>query len=201
MTKLYLREELDVALLPFRLVKKRRGGGKKGWLQGIRQAIGIPVEELAERLGVCRWEIHRMEESEKNSRIMLATLKRAAKAMGCELVYALVPKEGTLEDLAAVHRRVRERALEEREKERVLKRKPWLEEIGFREKLLGYLRTRLRNEGFRVRPRKTNRGVEKQETEFKETVKLARLANKLGPLMMELASQQAGEAEETGDRE
>ena len=43
--------------------------------------------------------------------------------------------------------------------------------------------------------------MEKQETEFKETVKLARLANKLGPLMMELASQQAGEAEETGDRE
>jgi hypothetical protein len=127
-----------------------------------------------------------MEKAEQNSRIMLATLRRAAQAMGCELVYALRPKEGTLEDLADVHRRVREDALACRQKERELKRKPWLEEIGFREKLLLYLRTRLRNEGFRVRPRKTNNGVAKQEEEFKEMMKLAGLAGKLGPLMLEM---------------
>ena len=174
-----LRRELDEALLPFRLVRKRRGG-ETGWVKSIRQAVGLPVDELARRMGVCRWEVHRLEESEANSRIMLATLSRAAKGLGCELVYALTPKEGTLEDLAAEQRAVRERALREKREAREARKKPWLEEIGWREKLLGSLRTILRREGIRVRPRKTERGVAKQMAEYKETVKLAGLAGRMG---------------------
>ena len=166
-----LRKELDEALLPFRLVRKRKGDGKgwggKGWLRSIRQAVGVPVDEVARRLGVCRWEVHRLEESEKNSRIMLATLSRAAKGLGCELVYALIPKEGTLEDLAAEQRAARNEALESKREEREAKKEPWLERIGWREKLLGNLRTILRREGIRVRPRKTERGVAKQQEEYK----------------------------------
>jgi len=184
-----LRRELDEALLPFRLVRKRKGSAKKGWVQSIRQAIGMPVDELARRIGVCRWEIHRLEDSEKNSRIMLATLSRAAKGLGCELVYALAPKEGTLEDLAAEHRRVRKRALEEKREERAAERKPWLEEIVWREKFLGNLRTILRNEGFRLRPRKTDNGVAKQQEEYEKTMKLAAMARVMGPLMIEMKEQ------------
>jgi transcriptional regulator with XRE-family HTH domain len=181
-----LRRELDEALLPFRLVRKRRGGGKKGWVQSIRQAIGMPVDELARRMGVCRWEIHRLEESEKNSRIMLATLSRAAKGLGCELVYALAPKEGTLADLAAEQKLVREELQLQRRREREAKKKPWLEAIGWREQFLGNLRTILRNEGFRVRPRKTDRGVAKQQEEYEKTMKLAAMARVMGPLMIEM---------------
>ena len=186
-----LRRELDEALLPFRLVRKRRGGGKKGWVQSIRQAIGMQVDELARRMGVCRWEIHRLEESEKNSRIMLATLSRAAKGLGCELVYALAPKEGTLADLAAEQKLVREELQVQRRREREAKKKPWLEAIGWREQFLGNLRTILRNEGFRVRPRKTDRGVAKQQEEFEKTMKLAAMARVMGPLMIEMKEQKA----------
>jgi predicted DNA-binding mobile mystery protein A len=196
-----LRRELDDVLLPFRLVGKQKGIGTRrgrmgrgvtGWVKSIRQAIGMPVDELARRLGVCRWEVHRLEQSEKNSRIMLSTLSRAAEGLGCELVYALTPKKGTLEELATEQRRVREELRIEREMEREAKKKPWLEAIGWREKLLGNLRTILRKEGFRVRPRKTERGVAKQQAEFKETMKLAGMARVMGPLMSELASEEAG---------
>ena len=105
-----LRQEMDEALLPFRLVRKRKGKPKHGWLRGIREAVGIPVGELARRMGVCRWEIVRLEKSEESQRIMLSTLHRAAEGLGCELVYALVPKEGALEEMAAAQTRVREMA-------------------------------------------------------------------------------------------
>jgi len=174
-----LRRELDEALLPMRMMRKRKGGGT-AWLKSIRQAVGLPVDEVARRMGVCRWEVHRLEESEKNSRIMLATLSRAAEGLGCELVYALRPKQGTLEDLATEQQRVREGLRRRREEKREAERKPWLEEIGWREKFQGALRTILRREGFRVRPRMTERGVAKQMAEFKETMKLVELADATG---------------------
>jgi predicted DNA-binding mobile mystery protein A len=174
-----LRKDLEEALLPFRLARKLKGC-RTGWLRSIRQAVGVPVDEVARRLGVCRWEVHRLEESEKNSRIMLASLSRAAKGLGCELVYALVPKEGTLEELAAEQKRVREKLRIAREMEREAKRRPWLEEIGWRKTFLSTLRTLLRREGYRVRPRKTDRGVAKQQAAFKEAMKLASLASAKG---------------------
>lgn len=37
-----------------------------------------------------------------------------------------------------------------------------------------------------MRPRKTDRGVEKQMAEFKETMKLAAMASGMGPVVSEL---------------
>ncbi len=177
-----LRQELDETLLAFRLAKRRRVGGQ-GWLKNIRMAVGIPVEEVARRLEVCRWEIHRMEAAEKESRIKLETLKRAAKGLGCELVYALVPKEGSLEALADEQNDMREEVRIRREEERVAKRKPWLEAIGWREVFLMNLRTWLRKEGVRVRPRKTERGVAEEKANFEMIFELAKVADKMGPEM------------------
>jgi transcriptional regulator with XRE-family HTH domain len=177
-----LRRELDETLLAFRLAKRRRVGGE-GWLKNIRMAVGVPVDEVARRLGVCRWEIRRLELAEKDSRIRLETLKRAAKGLGCELVYALVPMEGTLEDLADEQNDIREKVRIRREQERVAKRKPWLEAIGWREVFLMNLRTWLRREGVRIRPRKTERGVEKQKENFELIFELAKVAEKMGPVV------------------
>jgi transcriptional regulator with XRE-family HTH domain len=175
-----LRQELDETLLAFRLAKRRRVGGE-GWLKNIRMAVGVPVDEVARRLGVCRWDIRRLELAEKESRIKLETLKRAAKALGCELVYALAPMEGTLEDLADKQNEVREKLRRQREEERVAKRKPWLEAIGWREVFLMNLRTWLRKEGVRVRPRKTERGVAQEKANFEMIFELAKVAEKMGP--------------------
>jgi len=181
-----LRRKLDEELLPFRLARKKACGGT-GWLKSVRQALGLPVDEVARRMGVRRWEVHRLEKAEKDSRIMLASLRRAAKGLGCELVYALVPKEGTLKDLAAEQRAAQERALTKKREEREAQKKPWLEEIGWREKFLGSMRTLLRREGFRVRPRKTERGVEKEQAAFRESKKLAGVAGVMGRAMSKSA--------------
>jgi len=96
-----LCERLDETILGFR--SARRGvaeDGKRGWLRAIRRATGIPVKVLAKRLGVTKYEVFRLERSEQTSRIMLANLNRAAEALGCEVVYALVPQQGSLADLA-----------------------------------------------------------------------------------------------------
>ena len=74
-----------------------------GWLKAIREALGMPATQLAKRLDVVTSTVTRLEASEADDTISLTTLRRAAEALGCELRYALVPKQtlaGTLESRA-----------------------------------------------------------------------------------------------------
>ncbi len=141
-----LRERLDEALLAFRLARKT-GEEAEGWLRVVRQAVGIPVDEVARRLGVSRREIHRMEIAENESRIQLGTLRTAAAALECELVYALTPRRGTLKDLAELQRVAQENAREAK-LERTAK---ILERVGWRTAMLKSLRRALRKAGMKVR--------------------------------------------------
>ena len=92
--------ELNDAAMAFHAA---RGTAKNihGWLRTVRQLVGIPAAEAAERIGVTKGEIFRAEYTEGRGAIELQTLRRAAEALGCELVYGLVPKEGTLAAWAA----------------------------------------------------------------------------------------------------
>ena|SRR5271165_1385545 len=65
----------------------------KGWLRAIRDALGMTSAQLARRLGVSQPRIIELEQSEVSGSVTLHTLRRAAEALGCRLVYALVPKE------------------------------------------------------------------------------------------------------------
>jgi predicted DNA-binding mobile mystery protein A len=47
---------------------------------------------LADRLGVTPGAVIRLEQSEAGDRIRLETLRRAGDALGCDLVYLLVPR-------------------------------------------------------------------------------------------------------------
>lgn len=81
-----------------------------GWLKAIRKALGMPATQLAKRLDVVASTVTRLEASEADDTISLATLRRAAEALGCELRYALVPKQSladTLESRAATLARQR----------------------------------------------------------------------------------------------
>jgi predicted DNA-binding mobile mystery protein A len=86
----------------------------RGWFRAIREALGMPRDEVARRLGVTKQAIGKLEASEANGSIRLETLRRAAQALECTLVYALVPNS-SLEDVVegrarAVARRDLERA-------------------------------------------------------------------------------------------
>ena len=64
----------------------------KGWLRAIRDALGMTTAQLAHRLSVSQPRIVELEQSEVNGNVTLNTLQRAAEALGCRLVYALVPE-------------------------------------------------------------------------------------------------------------
>jgi predicted DNA-binding mobile mystery protein A len=64
----------------------------KGWIRAIRDALGMSGSQLASRLHVRAQTVDAIEKSEASDTIQLKTLKRAAAALDCTLVYALVPK-------------------------------------------------------------------------------------------------------------
>ena len=79
-----------------------------GWISSVREALGITLDQIGKQIGSSRQAVQQLERAEATDRITLSALRRAAEAMGCELVYALVPKSGTFAELA--ERPVRDRA-------------------------------------------------------------------------------------------
>lgn len=68
-----------------------------GWVRAVRDALGMSTRQLAVRMGVSQTSVVKLEQSEVGETVQLATLRRAADALNCDLVYALVPREGSLE--------------------------------------------------------------------------------------------------------
>src|ERR1700722_7094066 len=75
----------------------------RGWINARREALGMSMEQLADRLKIKQPSLVALEQSEAKGTIELATLRRVAEALDCTLVYSLVPNkplETTLRDLA-----------------------------------------------------------------------------------------------------
>ena len=73
----------------------------QGLLRAVRHALGVPVAEMLRKLEMSPSVLFRLEQSERRGTISLKGAGRVAQAMGCQLVYAVVPRDGkTLEDLA-----------------------------------------------------------------------------------------------------
>jgi predicted DNA-binding mobile mystery protein A len=80
---------------------------KGGWIKLVRKALNMSGAQLARRMGVTRALVSRSEKGEQSGSITLKSLEQMAKAMGCKLVYTIVP-EVTLEDI--VDKRAYEKA-------------------------------------------------------------------------------------------
>lgn len=78
----------------------------RGWIRAVRNALGMSAADLAARLQVTPASVSDIERSESHGRIRLDTLERAAEAMGCDLVYALIPRRNLTE---IVQRQAREK--------------------------------------------------------------------------------------------
>jgi predicted DNA-binding mobile mystery protein A len=63
----------------------------RGWIQAVREALGMTTAQLAKRLHVKQPSVVAIEQSEAKGTIELATLRRVAEALDCTLIYALVP--------------------------------------------------------------------------------------------------------------
>jgi XRE family transcriptional regulator, regulator of sulfur utilization len=72
-----------------------------GWLKAIRQALGKSLKSVGGELKVTPQAIHQLEKSEAAGTISLKQLEAVSGAMGCHVVYTIVPNQGTLTELAA----------------------------------------------------------------------------------------------------
>lgn len=91
-----IREQLDHSLAKLKPLGQTVRP-VQGWLRAIRTGLGMSGVQLAGQLGVTPPRVVEMEKSEVEGAISLKVLERAAEAMGCVLVYALIPRAGTLE--------------------------------------------------------------------------------------------------------
>jgi len=66
---------------------------KEGWVRTIRQTLHMSTQVLAKRLNVTQSTVVDLETREIEKGITLKKLEEAAEALGCTLVYALVPKK------------------------------------------------------------------------------------------------------------
>jgi predicted DNA-binding mobile mystery protein A len=95
-----VRRKLDEEMRPFRRAGKE-SSPTNGLLRAVRHALGIPLAEIAEKSGVALSTVTDFELRELERTITLRSLGRMAEAMGCKVVYGVVPVKGrTLEYLA-----------------------------------------------------------------------------------------------------
>lgn len=71
----------------------------EGWLRTIRKAINMNLGQLARRLNKKPPSVNDFEKREKEGTITLKSLQEIAQAMDMKFVYAIIPREGTLEEM------------------------------------------------------------------------------------------------------
>lgn len=80
-----------------------------GWLKTIRISLGMSLRQVADKLAITKQSVQEIEIREKDGTITINSLKETADALDMRLIYGLVPKDGTLDDL--IERKAKELAL------------------------------------------------------------------------------------------
>ncbi len=83
------RKSLDKRLAPLR--DMQLATPPYGWLRAIRESLSMTTRQMAERMDVARSRVTAIEKAEVTGTTTLKSLRAAAEAMDCTLVYAIVP--------------------------------------------------------------------------------------------------------------
>ncbi len=65
----------------------------EGWLATVRKALGMSAVQLAQRRGVTRAQVSKLERTELQGSVTLGTMQKMAAAMDCRFVYVVVPHD------------------------------------------------------------------------------------------------------------
>lgn len=77
----------------------------QGWVATIRRALGMSSAQLAARMSISRQSLEALEAREVAGTATFEALRRAADALECDLVYALVPRQESLDAAVAAQAR------------------------------------------------------------------------------------------------
>ena len=64
-----------------------------GWIASVRQALGMNKTQLAKRVDITRPSLDELESNELKETITLASMRKVADALGCDVQYILVPRK------------------------------------------------------------------------------------------------------------
>lgn len=81
-----------------------------GWVYSIRQALGMSMRQLGNKMGITPQSIKEIEEREKNGTVTLKVLRQFGQALDLKLIYGFLPSDGSLEKI--IERRALELATE-----------------------------------------------------------------------------------------
>ncbi len=84
-------EQLDRRFEELRPLTNAATRPARGWLRAVREALGMTTAQLAKRIGVHQPRVIELEKAEVSGKVTVQSLERAAEALGCQLVYVLVP--------------------------------------------------------------------------------------------------------------
>ena len=76
-----------------------------GWIATFQETIGMSAPALAERLGVSRNSVYSSIQNEQAGTISLNQFDKRAEAMGGKPVYAIIPREGSVEEIVMAQAR------------------------------------------------------------------------------------------------
>jgi len=65
----------------------------RGWIRAIRDALAMSGPQMARRMNMTKQGVDAFEKAEVSGSISLNTLRKAAEALDCALVYAVVPRD------------------------------------------------------------------------------------------------------------
>jgi len=85
-----------------------------GWIATFQEALGMNAPALAERLGISRNNIYAAIQNEQAGTISVNQLEKIAEAMGGRLVYAIIPREGPVEEIVMAQARTKARRIIQR---------------------------------------------------------------------------------------
>ena len=88
---------LSRKLIPFAGLRSSRLPSA-GWVAAIRSALNMTMEQLGRKMNISRQAISQLEAREAAGSISVQNLREAAAALDMQLVYAIIPKDGTLEE-------------------------------------------------------------------------------------------------------
>ncbi len=83
---------------------------KEGWIKTLRRTLNISPGILAKRLNISISGLYKLEEREQEEALTLKMLRQTAQVLDMQLVYALIPNAGSLEQL--IEKRAKELAME-----------------------------------------------------------------------------------------
>ena len=99
-----LLDQLDKKLEQFKEVEKVNIPSS-GWINNIRIALNMTLEQLGNKLNITKQGVKKIEERESSGAISINLLKEVGNALDMHFVYGFVPKHGSVEKLIDIKAR------------------------------------------------------------------------------------------------